>query len=58
MALILMFGYKNTEFENYDIPNGAVMHEEEDHEIKVMKIITTKMSMKKIWDSLIILILL
>jgi iron complex outermembrane receptor protein len=26
------FGYKNTEFENYDIPNGAVMHEEEDHD--------------------------
>ena len=26
------FRYKNTEFENYDIPNGAVMHEEEDHD--------------------------
>ena len=23
------FGYKNTEFENYDIPNGAIIHEEE-----------------------------
>jgi iron complex outermembrane receptor protein len=29
------FGYKNSEFGNYDIPNGAVMHEEhhdEEHE--------------------------
>ena len=29
------FGYKNTEFGNYDIPNGAILHEEEheeDHE--------------------------
>ncbi len=26
------FGYKNTEFGNYDIPNGAIMHEEEDHD--------------------------
>ena len=26
------FGYKNTEFGNYDIPNGAMMHEEEDHD--------------------------
>ena len=25
-------GYKNTEFGNYDIPNGAIMHEEEDHD--------------------------
>ena len=25
------FGYKNTEFGNYDIPNGAIIHEEEDH---------------------------
>jgi iron complex outermembrane receptor protein len=24
------FGYKNTEFGNYDVPNGAVIHEEED----------------------------
>ena len=24
------FGYKNTEFSNYDVPNGAVIHEEED----------------------------
>ena len=24
------FGYKNTEFGNYDVPNGAVMHEDED----------------------------
>ena len=23
------FGYKNTEFGNYDIPNGAILHEEE-----------------------------
>jgi iron complex outermembrane receptor protein len=26
------FGYKNTEFGNYDIPNGAIMHEEDDDE--------------------------
>lgn len=26
------FGYKNTEFGNYDIPNGAIMHEEEHHD--------------------------
>jgi iron complex outermembrane receptor protein len=26
------FGYKNTEFGNYDVPNGAVMHEDEDHD--------------------------
>ena len=26
------FGYKNTEFENYDIPNGAIIHEEEHDE--------------------------
>ena len=26
------FGYKNTEFGNYDIPNGAIMHEEEEHD--------------------------
>ena len=26
------FGYKNTEFGNYDIPNGAIMHEEEGHD--------------------------
>jgi iron complex outermembrane receptor protein len=26
------FGYKNTEFGNYDIPNGAIMHEEEDQD--------------------------
>ncbi len=26
------FGYKNTEFGNYDIPNGAIIHEEEDHD--------------------------
>ena len=26
------FGYKNTEFGNYDIPNGAIMHDEEDHD--------------------------
>ena len=26
------FGYKNTEFGNYDIPNGSIMHEEEDHD--------------------------
>ena len=25
-------GYKNTEFGNYDIPNGAIMHEEEEHD--------------------------
>ena len=25
-------GYKNTEFGNYDIPNGAIMHEEEHHD--------------------------
>ena len=25
------FGYKNTDFDNYDVPNGAVLHEE-DHE--------------------------
>ena len=25
-------GYKNTEFVNYDIPNGAIMHEEEEHD--------------------------
>jgi iron complex outermembrane receptor protein len=25
-------GYKKTEFGNYDIPNGAIMHEEEDHD--------------------------
>lgn len=25
-------GYKNTEFGNYDIPNGAIIHEEEDHD--------------------------
>jgi iron complex outermembrane receptor protein len=24
------FGYKNTEFGNYDVPHGAVIHEEED----------------------------
>ena len=24
-------GYKNTEFGNYDIPNGAIMHEDEEH---------------------------
>ena len=24
------FGYKNTEFGNYDVPDGAVIHEEED----------------------------
>ena len=26
------FGYKNTEFGNYDVPNGALMHEDEDHD--------------------------
>ena len=26
------FGYKNTEFGNYDIPNGAILHEEEHEE--------------------------
>ena len=26
------FGYKNTEFGNYDIPNGAIIHEEEHDE--------------------------
>ena len=26
------FGYKNTEFGNYDIPNGALLHEEEGHD--------------------------
>ena len=26
------FGYKNTEFGNYDIPNGAIIHDEEDHD--------------------------
>ena len=26
------FGYKNTEFGNYDVPNGALMHEGEDHD--------------------------
>ena len=25
------FGYKNTDFDNYDVPNGAVLHEE-DHD--------------------------
>ena len=25
------FGYKNTEFDNYDIPVGAILHEEEHH---------------------------
>ena len=25
------FGYKNTDFGNYDVPNGAVIHEEEEH---------------------------
>ena len=25
-------GYKNTEFGNYDIPNGAIMHEEDHHD--------------------------
>ena len=26
------FGYKNTEFGNYDVPHGAVIHEEEEEE--------------------------
>ena len=26
------FGYKNTKFGNFDIPNGAIIHEEEDHD--------------------------
>ena len=26
------FGYKNTDFGNYDIPSGAIMHEEEHHD--------------------------
>ena len=26
------FGYKNTEFGNYDIPNGAIIHDEKDHD--------------------------
>ena len=25
------FGYKDTDFGNFDVPNGAVMHEEEEH---------------------------
>ena len=25
------FGYKNTDFGNYDVPNGAVIHSEEEH---------------------------
>ena len=47
------FGYKNTEFGNYDIPNGAILHEEEHEEGHEdgMK------SMKKTLGILIILIL-
>ena len=26
------FSYKDTSFGNYDIPSGAVIHEEEDHD--------------------------
>ena len=26
------FGYKNIDFGNYDIPSGAILHEEEDHD--------------------------
>ena len=25
------FGYKNIDFDNYDVPHGAVLHEEEEH---------------------------
>ena len=26
------FGYKNIDFGNYDVPSGAILHEEEDHD--------------------------
>ena len=26
------YSYENTDFENYDIPDGAVMHSEEEHD--------------------------
>ena len=29
--LNVSFAYKNTDLENYDVPNGAIMHEEEEH---------------------------
>ena len=31
-GLNLTFGYKNSEFGNYDVPNGAVIHEEEEED--------------------------
>ncbi len=43
------FGYKNTEFGNYDVPGGAILHDEDHDMSMVMSMVMSMKNMKRIW---------
>ena len=54
-GLNFSFAYKDSQFDNFDVPTGAILHDE-DHEDEHVKMSTMKMSTKKKGSCLILIL--